>query len=186
MVVNPLIQIIFFLIQIFFDLCILAGWLRIIFQWIQIDLQMPLSQFIFKITQPPIQWLRPILPAAIRNEWIILFWLIVLAMTKLLLINLLIWPHLPNPLSLSFAVFADLANQLINIFFFAIILRVIFSWFSPQSYGAMIVLLYKITEPLLGSVRRFIPTIGGFDFSPLIVLILLKMITILIVYPWFN
>lgn len=35
---------------------------------------------------------------------------------------------------------------------------------------------FQITEPLLGPIRRALPTFGGFDFSPTVVLIVLFII----------
>jgi YggT family protein len=36
--------------------------------------------------------------------------------------------------------------------------------------------LYTITEPVLGPIRRVIPPLGGFDLSPLVVLIGLQLL----------
>jgi YggT family protein len=36
--------------------------------------------------------------------------------------------------------------------------------------------LYQITEPILGPIRRLLPAMGGFDFSPMIALIVLNLI----------
>ena len=69
-----------------------------------------------------------------------------------------------------------------NIFFlFELILfgRVILSWFpiSPESPMASLYrVLYAITEPVLGPIRRMLPAMGGFDFSPIIVILLLGVI----------
>ena len=45
----------------------------------------------------------------------------------------------------------------------------------PMLVGAYNVVV-RITEPLLGPVRRVLPTFGGFDFSPMVVLIVLWVI----------
>ena len=69
-----------------------------------------------------------------------------------------------------------------QIFTFAIFFRVILSWFmmSPSSTGGFLVtiyqVLYQITEPILGPLRRIIPTIGMFDISPIVAIILLQVI----------
>ena len=36
--------------------------------------------------------------------------------------------------------------------------------------------LYDVTEPVLSPVRRFIPAMGGMDFSPMVVVIVLSLI----------
>ena len=35
---------------------------------------------------------------------------------------------------------------------------------------------YRITEPALRPIRRFLPTLGGIDISPIILILLLQMI----------
>jgi len=65
---------------------------------------------------------------------------------------------------------------------FAIFFRVILSWFmiTPASTSGFLVtiyqILFQITEPVLGPLRRIIPTIGMFDISPIIAIILLQII----------
>ena len=41
--------------------------------------------------------------------------------------------------------------------------------------------LYRATEPVLGRIRRFLPSMGGIDISPLVLLIALIFIKRLIV-----
>ncbi len=65
-----------------------------------------------------------------------------------------------------------------NLYVFAIIARTVLSWFpvnpsSPVSQVARVV--FSITEPVLGPVRRAMPKMGQFDFSPLVVLIGLQV-----------
>ena len=62
-------------------------------------------------------------------------------------------------------------SQLYLIVLFA---RIILSWFPMQPGSALASIfsvLYSLTEPVLGPVRRIIPPTGiGIDFSPIIVL----------------
>ena len=65
-----------------------------------------------------------------------------------------------------------------QLYFFALFARIILSWFPLQPDGAgaqAFSLLYTVTEPVLGPIRRAIPPIGmggmGFDLSPIIVII---------------
>lgn len=48
-----------------------------------------------------------------------------------------------------------------------------FGWRPPPALLPVIGVIRTLTEPVLGLLRRYIPPIGGFDFSPLIVFILL-------------
>ena len=67
---------------------------------------------------------------------------------------------------------------MLNLFFFAIIIRAIMSWFRPDHHHPMNIVLIQLTEPLLAPARRIIPSISGMDLSPIAVLILLQVISI--------
>jgi YggT family protein len=71
-----------------------------------------------------------------------------------------------------------LVCSLINLYLILLFARIILSWFpvSPGSAMAQVFsVLYTITEPVLGPIRRAIPPIGmggmGFDLSPIIVIV---------------
>lgn len=63
-----------------------------------------------------------------------------------------------------------------------IIIRVILSW--VEAFGSMpdalrpgARVVYDLTEPVLGTARRYIPPAGMLDLSALIVLLLLQVVT---------
>jgi len=58
----------------------------------------------------------------------------------------------------------------------AILLRVVVSWFAPRSTNMLVIILYRVTEPLLAPLRRIIPRVGMFDFTPLVAIILIQVI----------
>lgn len=67
---------------------------------------------------------------------------------------------------------AYLIARLLNIYVLVLFGRVILSWFplNPGTPMATVYsFLYTVTEPVLGPVRRAIPAMGGFDFSPIVV-----------------
>jgi len=57
----------------------------------------------------------------------------------------------------------------------AIFIRVILSWFLTRP-NTLSIMLDKITEPLLAPLRRIIPRLGMFDFTPVVAIILLQLI----------
>jgi YggT family protein len=77
-----------------------------------------------------------------------------------------------------------LFNTLIDLYIWVIIAMVIMSWLTafnvlnPRSpFVAQVErALYALTNPVFGPVRRIIPSIGGLDISPIIVLLLLEAI----------
>ena len=54
--------------------------------------------------------------------------------------------------------------------------RVLMSWVDPTFSRPMGQFLFSITEPVLAPIRRFLPQAGMFDFSPLILLLVLSVL----------
>jgi YggT family protein len=59
--------------------------------------------------------------------------------------------------------------------------RIILSWTTmfwspPTSLTPVIRVVYDLTEPVMGFFRRFIPPVGGFDFSPIIIFVILEIV----------
>ena len=78
----------------------------------------------------------------------------------------------------------DIANLLLSILTWIIIIQVILSWLlafnvlNVHSGGVrnFIVALDRLTAPLYRPIRRLLPDFGGIDFSPLVILILIQVI----------
>lgn len=172
-----------FLIQTLFDLYIFVIMIRLILQWFHIDHRNPLSQFTLKVTDPVIKPLRGLLPAIGGFDLAIVTVLLIFEIIKLTLIALLSGHGFPNFAGLLIWSFAGLSNQFINIFFFAVLISVVVSWINPHNNSPIMTILHQLTEPLMTPIRRVIPTVGGFDISPIPVLIGLKLLTILMVQP---
>lgn len=58
----------------------------------------------------------------------------------------------------------------------AIIGRVLLSWVDQRGRSGLSQFLIMLTEPVLAPVRRFLPSGGGLDFAPLIVILVLGAI----------
>jgi YggT family protein len=67
----------------------------------------------------------------------------------------------------------DLVLQTI---WFVVLGRVLISWVDPAGSGRVARLLIEMSEPILGPVRRILPSTGGIDWSPLLVMILLQFL----------
>lgn len=71
---------------------------------------------------------------------------------------------------------AEIVNLFFTVMTIAIFARAIFSWIDPGMNSPVGKLLYDITEPVIGPIRRVVPSAGMFDFSPIIALILLQVL----------
>jgi YggT family protein len=56
-----------------------------------------------------------------------------------------------------------------------IFMRIVFAWIM-SSVNPLLLLLIRLTEPVLAPFRRLIPPVGMFDLSPIIVIILLQLL----------
>lgn len=172
-----------FLIDTVLSLYILSVLLRFLLQWIRADFYNPVSQFLVKITHPPLRILRRFIPAVGRIDTSSL----VLALILQSLANFLILTI--KGLSISFIAllilsFSDILKMFIDIYVYAIFVGALLSWFAGGNYSAVSAILYSLTEPLLSICRRILPDMGGIDLSPLVGLLALQMAKMVILPPF--
>ncbi|MBL6818189.1 MAG: YggT family protein [Proteobacteria bacterium] len=72
----------------------------------------------------------------------------------------------------------EVINTTLTIFFFSIIGAVILSWVAPNSPNPILKIIEEISDNLLAPIRKFIPALGGLDFSPIFALILIRQLEI--------
>ena len=171
-----------FLIETIFGLYILLVMLRFLLQWARADFYNPVSQFIVKATQLPLKPLRKIIPGIGGLDMAALVFMIVLKVVELWLVTGLMGMSLQIS-GLAILSVADLLGLAINVFIFSILIQVIISWVNPGMYNPVMGLLHSLTEPLLGPARRVIPPISGLDLSPIVVIIVLQLASMLMVAP---
>ena len=64
----------------------------------------------------------------------------------------------------------------LRIIFFAVIGGVILSWVAPEKSNAFLELVTEISYKTMSPIRKYIPSAGGLDFSPLFVLIIINLL----------
>ena len=62
---------------------------------------------------------------------------------------------------------ASVADIVLSIFYWLILIRALVSWVNPDPYNAIVQFLYKATEPILQPIRKILPPMG-IDLSPII------------------
>ncbi len=175
---NPIV----FLIDTVVSLYILAILLRFLFQWTRVDFYNPISQFLVKITHPPLKLLRRVVPSIGKIDMASL----VLALTLQILADFLILAlqgEIAGITALVLYSFKQLVEMVLNIFVFAVFARAILSWFDPGNYNPASSILQSLTEPLLSICRKVIPDMGGIDLSPLVALVFLQLAKMMILPP---
>ena len=71
------------------------------------------------------------------------------------------------------AFLANFLRFLLIALWLVILARIILSWIDPAGRSRFAVFIIQTSEPILAPVRRVIPRAGMFDFSPLVVLLVL-------------
>lgn len=69
---------------------------------------------------------------------------------------------------------AHIINIVLILFTLLIIIRTVISWVRPNPYSRFVRLVYNLSEPVLYQVRRRVPLVyNGFDFSPVLVFLII-------------
>jgi YggT family protein len=64
-----------------------------------------------------------------------------------------------------------------NLFSIILLIRVLLSWVDPDPYNPVVQFIYRITNPLLNTIRRYIPMrVAMMDFSPIIAFLLIEVV----------
>ncbi len=173
---------IIFLIDTLFSLYILAVLLRFLLQWCGADFYNPISQFLVKVTHPPLKILRRFVPSIGKIDTSAVILVLVLQMLADFSILLLKGVTI-NIGALTILSITQLISLLINVMVFAVFARALLSWINPGAFDAAASILATLTEPLLDLCRRVIPSMGGIDLSPLVALLLLQLAKMVILPP---
>ena len=71
--------------------------------------------------------------------------------------------------------------SLINVYIWVIIIASLLTFVNPDPFNPIVQFLYRVTNPAYDLVRRFFPTtVGGLDFAPLIIIIVLQVIMVIL------
>ena len=150
--------------------------LRFLLQASRADFYNPISQGIVKATDPVLKPLRQVLPG-FRNLDLVSFLAAMVAQVILTYAVASILGRFPG------TILEILGNSVISVVLFivkgywwGILIMIIASFIAPGSYHPALTLLQQLTEPLLGPARKLIPPMGGLDFSPILVFLLLGVV----------
>ena len=62
---------------------------------------------------------------------------------------------------------ARVVDVVLSIAYWLILIRALISWVSPDPFNPIVRFLYRMTDPILQPIRRFLPVMG-IDISPII------------------
>jgi YggT family protein len=173
-----LLQIYMLLVGTLADLLAMAFLARFAMQWARAPFRNPVGRFVMAATDWAVVPLRRIVPGLFNLDLASL--LVAWAVQSLHIVGLLALAGAmtASPAgSLGIAALAGLAETLRLIVYLAmgvIIVSALLSWINP--YAPLAPLFNQLAQPMLRPVQRRLPTLGGVDLSPLVVLLALQVL----------
>ncbi len=177
---NPLV----FVIEVVFNLFLLAVILRFLFQLLSVNFYNPLSQSIVKLTTPLLHPLRRIIPGYKRVDVACIVLALLITFIKNSLIFIIGGGGLSPNVVLARSLY-EITELTLNIFFFAIIVQAILSWVAPGQQNPITIIISQLTAPILRPIRRVMPKLEGLDLSPMVALVTITVLKKLIL-PLFG
>ncbi|AOA07860.1 MULTISPECIES: YggT family protein [Pseudomonas] len=171
-----------FVIQTLGSLYLLIVLLRFILQLVRANFYNPLCQFIVKATQPLLKPLRRVIPSVFGLDMSSLVLAILVQMVIFAVVLTLSYMSF-NILGLLLWAIIGVTALFLKVFFFAMIISVILSWVAPGSVSPGAELVNQITEPALAPFRRFLPSMGGLDISPILAFMVIQLIQSFVIPP---
>ena len=152
--------------------------LRGMLQLARADFYNPISQFVVRATNPPLQVIHRVIPSAGRFDPAVLILAVLVQVLAIVAKLTLSGFSLPDITSLLIWSVLGVVGLIINTYLIALVVMIVISWVAPGTRHPAVLLTYQITEPIMSPVRSMLPSMGGLDFSPIVIFIAINMIQI--------
>ncbi|MBN1260881.1 MAG: YggT family protein [Anaerolineae bacterium] len=169
----------------------LALLLRMLLPWFGMGAHHPIMRFVAALTEPVVKPAQRMLGG--RVIWtgqgsldiapLVAFF--VLWMAQTLLVRALAWIAAP-PVWVLYpgrdfgSWLTGLIGLLFQLYSFILLARILLEWLRVSLRNPVVRFIWQITDPLLAATRRFVPIIGGLDFSPVVALLFLSLVQMLL------
>lgn len=87
---------------------------------------------------------------------------------------------------LALAKIIELANGLLTVYKYILLASVIISWINADPYNPIVNFIYRVTEPALRRIRRYMPDTGMLDLSPLVLFAVIYLVQIVVLDTAFS
>jgi YggT family protein len=164
---------------------LLALLLRFLLQVAKADFYNPISQAVVKLTDPLVKIFRGFIPGYRGIDFSVLVLAILVEATAICSLFLIYAGQIPDINDIVTWAFVGVIYFIINIYYYAIIGSIIMSFvmmFSGSTSPHPILrLIWQLTEPVMGPIRKIVPPMGGLDFSPIFIFIGIQLIKNLLI-----
>jgi YggT family protein len=163
---------------------VLAGLclLRAYMQWhgLRMGMGNNMAPWVMGLTDWLVLPLRRVLPKVGRIDLGSLMGALLVMLVQAALIALLFGGSL-NPVAVLLGAVMDLLALVLSGAFWLLVVSIVVSWLRVDE--ATVYWLQSLVEPLLRPVRRFLPTVAGLDLSPMVVILLIKVLE-MVLHGW--
>ena len=153
---------------------------RFLLQLAKADFYNPISQAVFKATDPMVRLFRGFIPGYKGVDFSSLILAFIVQFSAISGTILLYSGTIP---SVGFIVtwsFIGVLNFIILFYYYALIASIVMSFVTMFSGNMnphpILLLVWQITEPIMAPFRRVIPPMGGLDFSPILIFLIIGLI----------
>lgn len=157
---------------------------RLLLQLVRANFRNPLAQGILQLTSWLVMPLRRVLPPLGKVDTASLAAVLMIEAAAIVLLSLVRGAGLPDGGFLLSATLLGVVLATIDLMFIVVLIYALLSLMGASYDNPLQGPLAALSEPMLRPVRRILPPLGGFDFSPVIVVIGLQAIKILIASQW--
>ena len=161
-------------------LYLLAILLRFLLQLAKADFYNPVSQAVVRITDPMVKVFRRFIPGYRGLDFSCLILALVVEAAAICILITVYGGTIP---SVGFVItwsFVGVLHFIVNIYYYAIIATIIMSFVMLFTGSAnphpILRLVWQLTDPVMAPFRRFIPPLGGLDFSPIFIFIAIGLL----------
>ena len=163
---------------------LLAGMclLRAYMQWhgVRMGMGNAVAPWVMGLTDWLVLPLRRILPKVGRIDLGSLMAAFALMLVQGLIIALLFGMGL-NPVSLLLGALMDMLGLILSSLFWLLVIGIVVSWLRVDE--STVYWIQSLVEPLLRPVRRVLPTVAGLDLSPMVLILLIKVLE-MVLHGW--
>ena len=154
--------------------------LRFLLQVAKADFYNPVSQAVIQITDPIVRILRTVIPGYKGIDFSSLVLAFVIEVIAICVLITLYGGTIPGIGYIITWAFVGVVLFIVSIYYYAILASIIMSFVMMFSGSTnphpLLLLVWQLTEPVMAPVRKIIPSMGGLDFSPIIIFIAIQII----------
>jgi YggT family protein len=159
---------------------LLAILLRFLLQVARADFYNPMSQAVFKITDPMVRMFRSFIPGYKGIDFSSLILALAVEAIAICCLILLYGGSVPSAAFVITWAFVGVLHFVIMIYYYAIIGSIIMSFVMMFSGNMnphpILKIIWQLTEPVMSPIRKIVPPMGGLDFSPIFIFISIGLI----------